>query len=146
MDIPLTIKSARTLRITYNLPINRTSRFWKNLRKGQVYATKCCKCGKLHFPPVADCGNCGLSEMQWMKLDGRGEIVTFTEVVVKPASFSEETSYIVAIGLLKEGVRALAWLTGIKREEVKVGLRVRLVGKVNSDNRVTYEFVPIQNG
>ena len=96
----------------------------------------------MHFPPVADCGSCGSSEMDWIELDGRGEIVTFTEVFVKPASFSEQKPYIVAIARLKEGVKALAWLTGIKREDVKVGLKVRLIARVISDERVTYEFVP----
>jgi uncharacterized OB-fold protein len=143
LDKPLTLKSARTLHLSYNLPISRTSRFWKGLEEGKIYATKCLKCGKLHFPPVADCGECGSSNLKWMELDGEGEIVTFTEVVVKPASFSEESDYIVAIARLREGVRALAWLVGVEREDVKVGMRVRLVAKVTSDERVSYEFIPM---
>jgi len=143
MDKPLSLKSARTLKITYNLPISRTSKFWKGLEEGKVYATKCLKCGMLHFPPVADCGVCGSSEVEWKELDGRGKIVTFTQVFVKPASFSEESSYIVAIARLREGVKALAWLTGIEREDVKVGMKVKLVAKVFPDKRVSYEFIPV---
>lgn len=140
---PLTMKSARTLQLTYNLPISRTSKFWEGLTKGKVYATKCRKCGKLHFPPVVDCGDCGSSNMQWIELDGEGKIVTFTEVVVKPASFSKEPPYIVAIARLKEGIRALAWLTDIERESVKVGLRVRLVAKMDSNGKANYQFILI---
>ena len=143
MDKPLTLKSARTLHITYNLPISRTSKFWQGLKEGKIYATKCQKCGKLHFPPVADCGDCGSSNLKWTELDGEGEIETFTQVVVKPASFSKEADYIVAIARLKEGVRALAWLIGVKRECVKVGMKVRLVARVTSDGRASYEFIPI---
>ena len=143
MDKPMSLKSARTLRITYNLPISRTSKFWKGLEEGKVYATKCRKCGMLHFPPVADCGACGSSEVDWLELDGEGEVVTFTEVFVKPASFSEEPPYIVAIARLKENVKALAWLTGVKREEVKAGMKVKLVAKVFSNRRVAYEFTPL---
>lgn len=143
MDKPSTIKSARTLQLTYNLPISRTSKFWEALKKGKVYTTKCQKCGKLHFPPVADCGDCGTSDMKWVELDGEGELLTFTQVFVKPASFSKEPPYIVAIARLKEGVKALAWLTGIEREHVKVGMHVRLVAKVDSDGRATYEFTVI---
>ena len=143
MDKPPTIKSARTLHITYCLPISRTSRFWKGLKEGKIYATKCQKCGKLHFPPVADCGDCGSSDMEWTELDGVGEIETFTQVVVKPASFSEEPDYVVAIARLREGVRALAWLTGVEREDVKVGMKVKLVAKAVSADRVSYEFIPI---
>jgi uncharacterized OB-fold protein len=143
VDKPLTLKSARTLHITYNLPISRTSKFWQGLKEGKIYATKCQKCRKLHFPPVADCGDCGSSNLKWIELDGAGEIETFTQVVVKPASFSKEADYIVAIARLKEGVRALAWLVGVKREDVKVGMKVRLVAKVASDGRVSYQFISI---
>jgi uncharacterized OB-fold protein len=144
VDKPSTLKSARTLHITYRLPISRTSKFWKGLEEGKIYATKCQKCGKLHFPPVADCGNCGSSNLKWTELDGEGEIETFTQVVVKPASFSEESDYIVAIAGLKEDVRALAWLVGVEREDVQVGMKVRLVAKVTSDGLVSYQFIPIQ--
>ena len=143
MGKPLSLKSARTLRITYSLPISRTSKFWEGLEEGKVYATKCRKCGVLHFPPVADCGACGSSEVEWQVLDGEGEVVTFTQVFVKPASFSEESAYIVAIARLKEDVKVLAWLTGIKREDVKVGMKVKLVAKTFSDKRVAYEFIPL---
>ncbi|MGD9131463.1 MAG: Zn-ribbon domain-containing OB-fold protein [Candidatus Bathyarchaeota archaeon] len=143
MDKPSTLKSARTLHITYRLPISRTSKFWQGLKEGKIYATKCQKCGKLHFPPVADCGECGSSNLKWTELDGEGEIETFTQIVVKPASFSEESDYIVVIARLREGVRALAWLVGVEREDVKVGMKVRLVAKVTSDERASYEFIPI---
>jgi uncharacterized OB-fold protein len=143
VDKPLTLKSARTLHITYNLPISRTSKFWQGLKEGKIYATKCQNCGKLHFPPVADCGDCGSSNVKWTELDGEGEIETFTQVVVKPASFSKEADYIVAIARLKKGVRALAWLTGVEREDVQVGMKVRLVPRVTSDRRVSYKFIPI---
>jgi uncharacterized OB-fold protein len=143
VDKPLTLKSARTLHITYNLPISKTSKFWEGLKEGKIYATKCQKCGKLHFPPVADCGDCGSSNVTWMELEGEGEIETFSQVVVKPASFSNESDYIVAIARLKDGVRALAWLIGVEREDVKVGMKVRLVVRVTTDGRVSYEFIPI---
>ncbi len=143
MDKPLTLKSNRTLHITYNLPISRTSKFWEGLKEGKIYATECEKCGRLHFPPVADCGDCGSSNVKWVELDGEGEIETFTQVVVKPPSFSKESSYIVAIARLREGVKALAWLIGVEREDVRVGMKVRLVGRVSSDGGVAYEFVPV---
>ena len=143
MDKPLALKSFRPLLIRYNLPINRTSKFWKGLEEGKVYGTKCKKCEKLYFPPVADCGDCGSSEIEWIKLDGKGKVATFTQVFVKPANFSEEQDYIVAIAELKEGVKALAWLTGITWEDVKVGMTVRLVAKIFPNKRVAYEFIPV---
>lgn len=144
MDKPLTLKSNRTLHITYNLPVNRISKFWEGLKEGKIYATKCEKCGKTHFPPVADCGDCGTSNIRWVELDGKAEIETFTQVVAKPPSFSKEPLYIIAVAKLREGVKALAWLTGVKREDVRLGMCVKLVANVTSDSRVSYQFVPLQ--
>ena len=143
MDKPPALKSNRKLQITYNLPISRTSTFWDGLKEGKVYATMCQKCGKLHFPPVADCGECNSSDIKWTELDGQGKIVTFTQVFVKPASFQGEPDYIVAIAQLKDGIKALAWLTGVKRNGVQIGMKVKLVAKVFSDRRVSYEFIAI---
>ena len=71
LDKPRSLKSARTLTITYNLPISKTAKFWDELKEGKVYTTKCAKCGVLHFPPVADCGVCGSSGVDWVELDCR---------------------------------------------------------------------------
>ncbi len=136
------LKSNRPLTITYNLPISKTLKFWKELKKGKVFASTCKKCDKLHFPPVADCGKCGSSEMEWTKLNGKGKIVTFTEVLVKPASFSKEPSYIVAVAELIEGVKVLAWLSGIRKEKIRIGMKVKLKAKVCSNEKIAYEFVP----
>ena len=134
---------SRPLNITYNIPISRTLRFWEGIREGKIYATKCKKCGMLHFPPVADCPNCFSSDMDWVELSGEGEVETFTHVVVRPASFTDEPPYTVAIARMREGVRVLAWLTGVKKTEVRVGMRVRLEAKVTPEGRLTYEFKPI---
>jgi len=37
LDKPISLKSARTLQITYNLPISRTSKFWQGLKEGKIY-------------------------------------------------------------------------------------------------------------
>jgi len=135
---------SRPLNIIYNIPISKTLKFWEGIKEGKIYTTKCKKCGKLYFPPVGDCANCLSSDMEWVELSGEGEIETFTHVIVKPASFQNEPPYTVAIARLKEGVRALAWLTGVKKKDVKVGLKVKLVAKVTPEGRLTYEFKPIQ--
>jgi uncharacterized OB-fold protein len=136
------LKSNRPLTIIYNLPISKTAKFWDQLKEGKIFGTTCKNCGKLHFPPVADCGNCGSSEVEWTQLRGEGQIVTFTEVIVKPASFSKEPSYIVAVAELIEGVKVLAWLKGIDKEKITIGMKVKLEAKVVSNKKFAYEFVP----
>ena len=133
---------ARPLTLAQEIPISKISKFWDGLKEGRVYATRCLKCGRLYFPPVADCSNCRSSSVEWVELSKEAEIETYTHVVVRPGSFQHFEPYTVAIGKLKEGVRVLAWLTGIKLSEVKTGMKVRLIAKVAQDGTPTYEFIP----
>ncbi len=135
------IKS-REIKIVQDIPISKTLKFWEGLKEGKIYATKCTKCGKLHFPPVADCSDCLSSDVEWVELSREAEIETFTHVVIRPTSFQQNKPYTVAIGKLKEGVKVLAWLTGVKMSEVKVGMRAKLVAKATTEGEPTYEFVP----
>jgi uncharacterized OB-fold protein len=135
------IKS-REIKIVQEMPISKTLKFWEGLKQGKVLATKCKKCGKLYFPPAADCPDCLSSEMEWVELSNEAEIETFTYVVVRPTSFQQNKPYTVAIGRLKEGVRVLAWLTGFKLSEIKVGMKAKLAAKVTAEGNLTYEFIP----
>jgi len=74
-----TIKS-RKLTVTHNIPISKTEKFWRGLKEGKVYATKCKKCGAIHFPPAADCSKCYSSDMEWIELSNEAEIETYTHV------------------------------------------------------------------
>ncbi|MEM2336220.1 MAG: Zn-ribbon domain-containing OB-fold protein, partial [Candidatus Bathyarchaeia archaeon] len=99
------------------------------MKQGKILATKCKKCGKLYFPPAADCSQCLSSDIEWVELSNEATIETFTHVVVRPATFQQEKPYTVAIGRLNEGVRVLAWLTNFKPSEIKVGMKAKLVAK-----------------
>lgn len=131
----------REIKIVQEMPISKTLKFWEGLKQGKVYATKCTKCGKLYFPPTADCPDCLSSDFNWIELSSEAEIETFTHVVVRPTSFQQYKPYTVAIGKLKEGVKVLAWLTGFKLSEIKVGMKVKLVAGVTPEGNPTYEFV-----
>jgi uncharacterized OB-fold protein len=137
------IKS-KEIKIVQEIPISKTLKFWEGLKQGKVYATKCKKCGKLYFPPAADCPDCLLSEMEWVELSNEAEVETFTHVVIRPTSFQQNKPYTVAIGRLKEGVKVLAWVTGFKLSEMKVGMKVKLVAKLTVEGNPTYEFVPFE--
>ncbi len=136
-----TIKT-REIKNIQEIPIGKTQKFWDYLKEGKVCATKCVKCGKIYFPPVADCGECLSSEVEWVNLAGEAEIETFTHIAVRPLTFSSSNPYVVAIGRLKEGVKVLAWLSGFEPSQIKIGMKVKLVAKVSPEGNPTYEFVP----
>ena len=142
MSMP-SIKS-REIKLIQEIPISKNLKFYDGLKEGKVYATRCKECGKLYFPPNADCPDCLTTELEWVQLSSEAEVETFTHVVIRPTTFQQNKPYTVAIGKLKEGVKVLAWLTGFKLSEIKVGMKVKLVAKTSMEGNPTYEFVPLQ--
>jgi uncharacterized OB-fold protein len=134
---------SREIKIIQEIPISKTLPFWEGLKQGKVLATRCTQCGRIYFPPNADCSDCSTSSLEWVELSKEAEIETFTHVVIRPTSFQQNKPYTIAIGKLKEGVRVLAWLTGFKLSEIKVGMKVKLVAKVTPEGNPTYEFMPL---
>jgi uncharacterized OB-fold protein len=134
------IKS-REIKIVQEIPISKNLKFYEGLKEGKVYATKCKDCGKIYFPPNADCPECLSTGLDWVELSSDAEIETFTHVVVRPTTFQQNKPYTVAIGSLKEGVKVLAWLTGFKLTEVKVGMKAKLVARITPEGNPTYEFI-----
>jgi hypothetical protein len=131
---------SREIKIVQEIPTSKTLKFYEGLKEGKVYATKCKDCEKIYFPPMVDCPECLTTGLDWVELSSDAEIETFTRVVIRPTTFQQYKPYTVAIGRLKEGVKVLAWLTGFKLSEVKVGMKAKLVAKATPEGNATYEF------
>jgi uncharacterized OB-fold protein len=132
---------SREIKIVQEIPISKELKFYEGLKQGKVYATKCKDCGRIYFPPNVDCPQCLTTGFEWVELSSDVEIETFTHVVVRPTTFQQQKPYTVAIGRLNEGVKVLAWLTGFKLSEIKVGMKAKLVAKVTPEGNATYEFI-----
>jgi uncharacterized OB-fold protein len=143
MGIEMPTLRSRPITLIYDIPISKTLTFWEGLKEGKIYATKCKRCKKAVFPPVADCPNCLSTEMEWFELSLEAEIEAFTHIVVRPLSFQSEKPYTVVIGRMKDGLRVLAWLTEVKISDVRVGMKAKLVVKPSPYNEPTFMFVPI---
>lgn len=136
---PIRALKSKPVTFIFDIPTDKLAEFWAGLQEGKVLASKCPHCGNISFPPVADCSRCLKSGIKWVPLNGEGEVETFTHVVLRPSSFANHETYTVAVARMKEGVKVLAWLTGTKLTDVKVGAKVKLVAKYSEDGP-TYEF------
>jgi uncharacterized OB-fold protein len=144
--MPLLI-SRRKLTQSFALPVSRISEFFEALSLGKVLASRCQDCRTLYFPPKADCDRCVRSRMKFVQLSGAAELLAYTIIRVKPSSFSSFSDYIVAVGRLEEGLNVLAWLEGVKENEVSVGMKMRLgVRRRDVDGSLVYLFVPADSG
>ena len=106
------------------------------LEKGEIVATRCKKCGRTYFPPRADCLDDRQSTMEWVLLDGKSHLITFTKVFFAPPAFQPETPYLLGLAELSNGNRVFAPLNpSIDEKRLKPGIELNLrVAKGPRDN------------
>ena len=106
------------------------------LEKGQIAATKCKKCGRTYFPPRADCLDDRHSAIEWVVLDGKSSLVTFTKVFFAPSAFQPETPYLLGLAELSNGLRVFAPISpSVDAKQLKPGTELSLnVAKGSRDN------------
>ena len=90
---------------------------------------KCTKCGKVYFPKKYICPKCGFAgELKPIKLSGLGKVVTYTTVYAGvPQLFEDQTPFILAVVELEEGPRVLSQVVDCNEEEIKIGLKVKMI-------------------
>ena len=141
MSEPPTLRSRRALTLRFDIPIAKTKEFWDSLKEGRFVTSWCSKCGNVTFPPQADCPRCMGNEFTWVDLGRDATLVTFTRVQVTPASFEGSGPYIVAIGELPGGLKVLAWLEGVEKDEARPGLKMRIEPRTSKEGNPYYVFV-----
>jgi uncharacterized protein len=141
-NAPPTLHSKRSLTLRFNIPISKTSPFWEALGEGKFVTTKCEDCGKMSFPPQADCPGCMSGNSKWVDLGTDAELLTFTYVQITPTSFVDHDPYLVAIGRLKEGLNVLAWVEGGDPMKLKPGDKLRIENRKDAQGSPYYVFVP----
>lgn len=125
---------SRNLTYVHKIPILKTKMFWDRLKEGVVMATKCNKCGKIYYPPHADCPDCLTSNLEWIELSKEGEIETFVASFLKPQAFEHfKEPYIIAIAMVREGVKIMGLVEDIDYKNVNIGMKVRISAKLGDD-------------
>ena len=119
----------------------KTEEFVTYLEQGKVMTTKCKKCGTQYFPPKMDCPKCLLSDVEWVKIDNEGKLVTYTVVHYGPSGFENEAPYTLAIGDFGDGLRIFGRLNkDIEESDIKPGMGLKMVPVKLPEDRITYEF------
>lgn len=115
--------------------------FIEFLEGGKIVGTKCRKCGKVYFPPRADCDACLSGNFEWVLLSGKCKLITYTVVHFAPPRFRYDCPYTLAVAQFSEGPMVFAPLSKeIKQEEIKIGMPLKLeVTKLIGD-KIIYEL------
>jgi hypothetical protein len=77
--------------------ISRVNDFIDFLEDGKVKGTRCKDCGRVFFPPRADCYQCLADNMEWFDVTGKGRLLTYSRLQFAPVGFQEDVPYCIAL-------------------------------------------------
>lgn len=96
--------------------------FYEFVGEGKLMAAKCNKCGEVLLPPRPVCFICFNTDLKWIELKPRGQLLTYTVIHVAPKQFQALTPYIVGIVKLEDGPQLLGMVRDITQDKLKVGM------------------------
>jgi uncharacterized protein len=114
--------------------------FIDRLEQGKISGTKCKTCGKVYFPPRADCHNCLGKDMEWFDVTGKGRLLTFSKLEYAPSGFEADAPYSIAVldyGDYKVFGRIAKDLPDA---EIKVGMEMKAVPNTLPNGQLNYVF------
>lgn len=80
----------------YKYSYGMQSRFFRELTEnGELYGTKCVKCGIVYFPPRNHCSEC-YGETEWKRLSKEGVVISSTVSWYATSEFFDRVPYAVA--------------------------------------------------
>lgn len=120
-----------------------TEPYWSALREKRFTLPKCADCGKHHFYPREICPYCTSDKIEWVPASGKGTVYSFT-IARRPShpAFAEQAPLAIALVDLAEGPRLMTSLTGIKVEDVKIGMPVTVEFEEASPEVTVAKFRP----
>jgi uncharacterized OB-fold protein len=103
-----------------------TAFFWDGAAVGELRIQRCATCGALRHPPGPMCPACGeASDGGYAVAAGTGEVFSYV-VHHHPPVPGKRLPMVVALVQLPEGVRILGEMPGVRPDQVRIGLPVRV--------------------
>jgi len=103
-----------------------TAFFWAGTAAGELRIQRCAACGALRHPPGPMCPACGqASDGSYVVAAGTGQVFSYV-VHHHPPVPGKRLPMVVALVQLPEGVRILGEMPGVRPDEVRIGLPVRV--------------------
>ncbi len=107
-------------------PVENTDsqHYWQGLRDGKLLIQQCSDCDVSRHPPQPMCEACQSINWHTVESTRRGKIYSFTSIHHPEIPPFDSPNCIVLVDL-DEGVRIAAQITGVKYDELKIGMPVR---------------------
>jgi hypothetical protein len=106
---------------------NVNRKYWESAKEHKFVIQKCQDCGTMMFPPAGVCRNCLSENLAWVESNGRGKVWSFNVFhQLYWAAFKEEVPYNVVWVELEEGLMIISKMVGIKNEDIRVDMPVKV--------------------
>jgi uncharacterized OB-fold protein len=117
--------------------------FWEGCEKGQLLIQRCTACQTLRHPPAPVCIQCHSFDWDTLQASGRATLYSF---VVMHYPEVPPFDYPNPIGLIElaEGVRLIAGLVGIEREQLQIGQHLQVEFQTFDDQLTLPLFRPVE--
>jgi uncharacterized protein len=103
-----------------------TAFFWAGTAAGELRIQRCARCGTLRHPPGPMCPACGTAaDGGYVVAAGTGEVFSYV-VHHHPPVPGKQLPMVVALVQLPEGVRMVGEIPGLRPDQVRIGLPVRV--------------------
>ena len=136
-DIDVRFGKFGTISFTSTTKVND---FIDRLEQGKISGSKCKGCGKVYFPPQADCNICFGKDMEWVDVSGKGKLLTYSRLEYAPVGFENDLPY--SIALLDFGdYKVFGRISSdIPEDEIKVGMSMKVVTNRLPNGQLNYVF------
>jgi uncharacterized OB-fold protein len=108
------------------VPLSYTKPFWEATRERKLLLQYDPRNGKYQFYPRPVSIYDGRPGLEWRQASGQGEIFTYTIAVRARPPFQGHEPFAIGVVTLEEGVNIMANIVHCTREELRIGLKVKL--------------------
>lgn len=120
--------------------ISKVNDFVDYLEDGKMMTTRCKDCGRVFFPPRADCYQCLSSNMEWLEISGNGKLISYSKLEYAPVGFGDDLPYSIAVldyGDFKVFGRIAS---DIPEDDIAVGMELKTVVNHLPNGQLNYVF------
>jgi uncharacterized OB-fold protein len=113
-----------------------TQPYWDAMTREQLVAPQCGTCGKFRMPPSTFCPKCLSEDLQYTPLRGTGTVFTF--IIVRHPLNPMVSDYVpfMPAAIDADGAPGMRFISNVvecEPEDVKIGMRVKVVWHRASD-------------
>ena len=120
--------------------------YWEAAGQGKLVVQRCSSCGRHRWPPAWACYADQSTEWTWDEVPGTGTGTVFTYTWADQRAAMDSPIYNISVieldGTTGEPVRLMTRVTGVDKDTLHIGLRVRVVFERFDDELAVPFFEP----